>query len=449
VAAIVGGVVVGLLGGAPMQVSGPAAGLTVMVYGYIQTFGFRATCAIVILAGILQLAAGALRFARAALAISPAVLQAMLAGIGVLIALGQVHVLFGHRPSGSASANLVALPETLSQANVSATIVGLATLVVLLAWNRLVAPRVKFVPGSLVAIAAGTALAACLPGEQPLVTVPDNVLSAFEWPSIDGTDLGPRLVAALGLAFVASAESLLSAVATDRLHDGPRAKLNKELAAQGVGNIVSGALGGLPITGVIVRSSANIASGARSSLSATLHGVWMLLFVALCAGFLGRIPMAALAALLVHVGVNLVKIKEFKRVHAYGEAAVYGVTLAGVVFINLLWGIGLGFALALVLMLRRLVRADVDILEREGALYATLRGHLTFLAVPAITHALGKLAARRTVHLELEVDALDHAAVEAIHDWRVGYERAGGRVVGRTIEERWRQLTQDATATKA
>jgi len=144
-----------------------------------------------------------------------------------------------------------------------------------------------------------------------------------------------------------------------------------------------------------------------------------------------------------------VKIKEFKRVHAYGEAAVYGVTLAGVVFINLLWGIGLGFALALVLMLRRLVRADVDILEREGALYATLRGHLTFLAVPAITHALGKLAARRTVHLELEVDALDHAAVEAIHDWRVGYERAGGRVVGRTIEERWRQLTQDATATKA
>jgi len=305
-----------------MQVSGPAAGLTVMVYGYIQAFGFRATCAIVILPGILQLAAVALRFARAALATSPAVLQAMLAGIGVLIALGQVHVLFGHRPSGSASANLVALPETLSQANVSATIVGLSPWVVLLAWNRLVAPRVKFVPGSLIAIVAGTAPAACLPGEQPLVTVPDNVLSAFEWPSIDGTDLGRRLVAALGLAFVASAESLLCAVATDRLHDGPRAKLNKELAAQGVGNIVSGALGGLPITGVIVRSSANIASGARSSLSATVHGVWILLFVALCAGFLGRIPMAALAALLVHVGVNLAKIKEFKRVHAYSEAAV-------------------------------------------------------------------------------------------------------------------------------
>jgi carbonic anhydrase len=449
VAAIVGGLVVGLLGGAPLQVSGPAAGLTVMVFGYIQAFGFRATCAIVILAGVIQLAAGALRFARAALAISPAVLQAMLAGIGVLIALGQVHVLFGHRPGGSAGANLANLPASVSNLNTSAALVGFTTLAVLLLWNRFVAARVKFVPGSLVAIASGTILAAFLPGEQPLVAVPENVLAAFEWPSIEGTDLGARLVAAVGLAFVASAESLLCAVATDRLHDGPRAKLNKELAAQGIGNIVSGALGGLPITGVIVRSSANIASGARTSLSATLHGAWMLLFVALCAGFLGRIPMAALAALLVHVGVNLVKIKEFRRVHAFGEAAVYAVTLGGVVFINLLWGIGLGFALALVLMLRRLVRAELEVREREGVLHATLRGHLTFLAVPAITHALDALAPQRTVHLELEVDALDHAAVEAIHDWRVSYERGGGKVTGRTIEERWRELTHDAAGARA
>ncbi len=449
VAAIVGGIVVGVLGGAPLQVSGPAAGLTVMVYGYIQAFGFRATCAIVVLAGLIQVAAGALRFARAALAISPAVLQAMLAGIGVLIALAQAHVLLGHKPAGAATANLAHLPESISNANLAASAVGLGTLAILLAWSRWIAPRFKAVPGSLVAIAFGTLLASLLPGEQPLVVVPDNVLSAFEWPSIDGTELSARVIAALGLAFVASAESLLCAVATDRLHSGPRAHLNKELFAQGVGNVVSGALGGLPITGVIVRSSANIAAGARTSLSAIFHGVWMLVFVALFAGFLGQIPLAALAALLVHVGVNLVKIKEFRRVHAFGEAWVYGVTIAGVVFINLLWGIGLGFGLALILMLRRLLRADLEVVERDGNLHATLRGHLSFLAVPAITHALGALPQRRTVVLELHVDQLDHAAVEAIHDWRAGYERAGGHVLGTAVEQRWEELTHDAAPRNA
>lgn len=449
VAAIIGGIVVGLIGGAPMQVSGPAAGLTVMVFGYIQNFGFKATCVIAIAAGAVQVAAGLFGIARAALAISPAVLQAMLAGIGVLISLGQVHVLFGAKPIGSAIGSLQALPTTLSNANTGAMIVGFSTFGVLLLWNQFVAKRISFVPGSLVAIAVGTVLAAFVPGDVPLVQVPDSVLGAFDWPSLDGKNLGDLAIAAVGLAFVASCESLLCAVATDKLHSGARANLNRELWGQGVGNILSGALGGLPITGVIVRSSANIASGARSRWSAVLHGVWMLVFVALFAGFLGRIPLAALAALLVHVGIKLVKIKEVKRVHEFGEVVVYVVTILGVVFINLLWGIALGFGLAIAMLLRSMTRVKLDVEDRGETVKATLSGNLSFLAVPSISAELAELPAGRTVHFDIDAEEIDHAAVEAIRDWRLGYERAGGRVVKRPLEELWNELTARKDSVKA
>lgn len=440
VAAVVGGIVVGLLGGAPLQVSGPAAGLTVMVFGYVQRFGFEATCVIAIGAGVIQVLAGSARVARTALAISPAVLQAMLAGIGVLITLGQIHVLFGGGPKSSAFENLASLPQTLRDTNVSALIVGATTLVLLVVWNKTLARRVPFLPGSLVAIAAGTVLSMLLPTPAPQVEVPPNVLSAFTWPTLGGASLQDLALAALALAFVASCESLLCAVATDKLHAGPRARLDRELIAQGAGNILSGALGGLPVTGVIVRSSANIAAGGKTQLSAILHGVWMLVFVAFFAGFLNLIPRAALAALLVHVGVNLVKLHEMRRVAKFGEFAVYAATLLGVVFINLLWGIGIGVALALTLLLRSLSRLDFRTEEREGELLVTLRGALTFLTVPSIAARLSSVPAGRRVRLHLEIQQLDHAAVEAIRAWRDGYEASGGVVVKQPLDELWREM---------
>ncbi len=440
VAGVIGGLVVGFLGGAPLQVSGPAAGLTVMVYGYVELFGFEATCAVAIGAGIVQVIAGAAGVARAALAISPAVLQAMLAGIGVLIALGQVHVLFGGAPKSSALENLTSLPATISGTHTGALVVGVATLAVLVLWNRTLVRRLPFLPGSLVAIAAGTLLSFAFSERPPRVEVPDNVLAAFTWPSFGDAKLSDLVLASLALAFVASCESLLCAVATDKLHSGPRARLNRELLAQGAGNILSGALGGLPITGVIVRSSANIAAGAKTQLSAALHGVWLLVFVAFFAGFLGLIPRAALAALLVHVGVNLVKLNELKRVAKFGEAAVYIATLLGVVFINLLWGIGIGVGIALLMLLRTLMRVELQVVERDGELHATLRGALTFLVVPVVTRELALLAPARTVRLSVDARQIDHAAIEAIRDWRIGYEAAGGRVVKQPLDELWREL---------
>ncbi|MDC0707841.1 SulP family inorganic anion transporter [Stigmatella sp. ncwal1] len=440
IAAVIGGIVVGVLGGAPLQVSGPAAGLSVMVYGFVQKFGFETTCVIASMAGILQIAAGSAGIAQAALAISPAVLQAMLAGIGILIALGQMHVLLGHTPKGSALNNIMGLADSVPHVNVSALIVGASTLIVIILWNRFVSKKVRLIPGSLVAIVVGTAVSLFVPGEIPHVSIGSGIFKEFHLPSLGGHPIGDLVLAALALFVVASAESLLCAVATDQLHSGPRANLNRELFAQGVGNTLSGLVGGLPVTGVIVRSSANIAADAKTRLSAILHGVWMLVFVLLFSGLLARVPMAALAALLVHVGVNLVKTKEIRKIAEFNEVIVYAVTLAGVVFINLLWGIGIGFALALVLLLRRTAKVNLATETRGEEIHVTLQGHLSFLSVPAVMSRLRALPAAKTVHMRFEVDQIDHAAIEAIRAWRVGYQNAGGKVIKEPLDVLWREL---------
>ncbi len=441
VAAAIGGIVVGLLSGAPMQVSGPAAGLSVMVFGYVQKFGFTTTCAITMVAGLIQVAAGTAGVAQGALAISPAVLHAMLAGIGILIALGQMHVLLGDVPHGSALSNLTELPHSLANVNGAALAIGLVTLGTLLLWNRFALKKLPFLPGSLVAIAAGTVTSLLVPGTAPHVHIAAGLFDDISRPTFGTASLSEVVLAGLALAIVASAESLLCAVATDQLHSGPRANLNKELFAQGVGNLLSGLVAGLPITGVIVRSSANLNSGAKTRLSAILHGVWMLLFVVFLAGFLEKVPMAALAALLIHVGINLVKVKEIRKIAEFNEAIVYGVTIFGVVFINLLWGIGLGFGLALMMLLRRTTVVEVEQKEIDaGALEVTIKGSIHFLAVPTLTTKLRSVPAGREVHLRFQITALDHAAIEAIRAWRVGYQSSGGTVVKEPLDTLWREL---------
>jgi carbonic anhydrase len=442
IAAVAGGIVVGAFGGAPLQVSGPAAGLTVMVSGFVQKFGLPATAAITAAAGVLQVVAGLGGVARAALALSPAVLHAMLAGIGVLISLGQVHVLFGSKPKGSAFENLAGLGDTVSHANVGALVVGLVTLGVIVAWRRFAPKRLRFLPGSLVAIVTGTVVSMLLPREMPRVAVDGNLLAGLGLPSLGGAALGDAIVAALSLALVASAESLLCAVATDQLHSGPRANLDRELVAQGMGNTVSGLLGGLPVTGVIVRSSANIAAGARTRLSPVLHGVWLLVFVVFLSGLLKLIPMAALAALLVHVGVNLVKPHQIRHVRLHGDGLVYVVTFVGVVFINLLWGIGIGLGLALVILLRRVSRVRCDVRETADGIEVELAGHLSFLSVPAVVAGLSSVPAGRMVRLKLDVAHLDHAVIEALRGWSDGYRRAGGTVAMPSWDELRRHVSR-------
>lgn len=440
IAAAVGGIVVGLFGGAPMQVSGPAAGLTVMVFGYVQQFGLPSLGVIVVIAGILQMTGGVLRLARAAMAMSPAVLHAMLAGIGVLITLGQVRGLFGAKPGKNAIDNLLTLPEVIANASAAPMIIGGTTLAVLLLWPK-IEKKVPFIPGSLAAILIGTLVSLVLPEGFPRVEITGSLIDAIHLPTFGDHQLTDFLGAGIALAIVASAESLLCAVATDNLHSGARANLDRELFGQGLGNTLSGLLGGLPITGVIVRSSANIAAGARTRWSAILHGVWMAVFVLFFSALLTKVPMAALAALLVQVGVKLVKIKEIKKVAAFGDLLVYLVTIGGVVFWNLLWGIATGFGLAIALLLKRISSIEVTSTEQaNGEVEVRVCGNLSFLSVPSLVARLRELPPKRTLLVRFEIEGLDHAAVEAVRSWRVGYEKSGGKVVKAPLDELWREM---------
>ncbi|WIV57072.1 bifunctional SulP family inorganic anion transporter/carbonic anhydrase [Amycolatopsis nalaikhensis] len=435
VAAVVGGIVAGALGGSALQVSGPAAGLTVVMAETIQTFGWAVTCAITVAAGALQILLGLSRIARAALAISPAIVHGMLAGIGVTIVLGQLHVILGGKAQSSAIENIAELPGQIVAHHDSATIVGLLTIAILLAWPRL--PKaVRRVPGPLAAIALATVVSVVFAMTLPRVELPGDLLDVHFVPQLpDGW--GGFALAVVTIALIASVESLLSAVAVDRLHTGPRAHLDRELVGQGAANMVSGALGGLPVTGVIVRSSTNVAAGAKSRASAVLHGVWVLLFVVLLAGLIESIPLAALAGLLVHVGAKLVNPGHMRTVLAHGDLPVYLLTLAGVVVFDLLTGVLAGIGLALVLMLRRTLWSGIHVESEGDTRRVVVEGVLTFLSVPRLSKVLGGVPAGVPVRLELVVDYLDHAAFESLHTWQQAHERAGGTVDVDEIGHPW------------
>jgi len=307
---IIGGIVVGTLAGSPLQVSGPAAGLAVIVFELVRDFGLSVLGPILILAGAIQFAAGVLKIGGWFRAISPAVVHGMLAGIGVLIVVGQFHVLFDAKPLPNGLSNLAAMPGRLlglGNGGVAgaelAFAIGLTTIAAMLAWEKFRPARLRLVPGALIGVLAGTLVAFTLGLPVARVNVPSSISGAVALPTgvLEAWSSPAILTAAFAIAFIASAETLLCATAVDQLHGGPRTRYDRELFAQGVGNVLCGLLGSLPMTGVIVRSSANVASGARTRASTILHGVWLLMFALPFAGLIELIPTAALAGLLIVV----------------------------------------------------------------------------------------------------------------------------------------------------
>jgi carbonic anhydrase len=426
VAAVVGGVVAGALGGSTLQVSGPAAGLTVVVAGLVSQFGWAATAGITCAAGLLQILLGVTRIGRLALSLSPAVVHGMLAGIGVTIAAQQLHVVLGGQAQSSLIANLAELPGQLVAHHPHSVLVGVLTVVILLVWPRL--PTVKAIPAPLVAVVAVTALAAVFMADVSRVNLPDQPLQELILPARpDGTPM-EIVTAVLTVALVASVESLLSAVAVDKLHRGKRSNLDRELIGQGAANAVSGALGGMPVTGVIVRSSTNVAAGARTRASAVMHGIWIAVFVLAAGSMLELIPMAALAGVLLVPGLRLVQLAHIRTLHRHDELLVYVVTAAGVAVLGLAEGVLIGLVLALARVLYRLTRATVTATEQGGLWTVRVHGTLVFLGVASLVRTLRTIPVGTRVRVELAVDHLDHAAYEAIEDWRRGHLARGGSV---------------------
>ncbi|MFI0966109.1 SulP family inorganic anion transporter [Streptomyces sp. NPDC021080] len=437
VAAAAGGLVVGRLGGSPLQVSGPAAGLTLVTAELIQHYGWRATCAITVLAGIAQVGLGCVRVARTALAVSPAIVHGMLAGIGVTIAVAQLHIVLGGVPQSSVLDNLVALPDQVARMHSAAVSMSVLTLALLLAWPRLpgrTGQVLRKVPAALIAV-AGATLTASLAG----LTLPRVELPSWSSHALAGLPEGPVLgiaTAVLTVTLVCSVQSLLGAVAVDKLVSGRpelqgrvgRSRLDRELLGQGAANVVSGALGGLPVAGVAVRSSANVQAGAVSRNSTILHGVFVVIAALLMVPILELIPLASLAALVMAVGIQMVSLHHIRTVTRHREVLVYAVTTLGVVFLGVLEGVALGVSVAVGVALHRLGRTRITHEEREGVHHVHVRGQLTFLAVPRLSRTLHLVPRGADVAVRLDGSFMDHAAYESLQDWQNTHVAQGGTV---------------------
>lgn len=444
VTGIVAGLLVGPIAGSPLQVSGPAAGLAVIVWDIVDRFGLESLGLVVLLAGAMQLAAGLAGLGRLFRAVSPAVIHGMLAGIGIIIFGSQFHVMLDHAPAGGGLDNLLTIPAALHDAllpfdgsrHQQAALLGVVTISGIVLWERFRPVRLKAVPGPLLGVGAATLLAAVAGMGVSFVAVPESLASAHNIPSMDvlARVQEPAIwLAALALAAVASAEALLCATATDHLHTGPRTNYDRELAAQGLGNLVCGGLGALPLTGVIVRSSANIAAGASTRWSATLHGAWLLALIVLAPVILGFIPTSSLAAVLVYIGVKLVKpslLREFRR-HGMGVVAIFLGTVGTIVVVDLLTGVLVGVGLAVARLVWQTARLEVNIAEKDGEIVVDLVGNANFATLPKLAEALEGLPAGRVVRLDLHhVQHLDHACIDLMERWADQYGDRGGEVHG-------------------
>lgn len=476
VSGIVGGIVVGLLAGSPLQVSGPAAGLAVIVFGFVDRYGLAALGPVLVAAGALQILAGFFRIGSWFRAISPAVVHGMLAGIGILIVLGQIHVLMGSKPAAGGIDNVAAMDESVAAlfnhaepvANAAtqaaaavpasptaadtdalpvwmadifttealALMIGVASLLAMIGWEKLRPARLRLVPGALVGVGFGTLLAVVFNLPIARVQLPASLLDGISVPAAADflrlTEPG-IFVTVLVIAIIASAETLLSAAAVDRMHDGVRTRFNRELFAQGVGNGICGMLGALPITGVIVRSSANVQAGAKTRASAVMHGVWVLALVALLPQLLGVVPLTALAAVLLVTGCRLVSLHHVRHLfehHGWVPVGIWLATVAMIVTQDLLIGVGIGLALSIMEIaphLRRRLR--IESREENGAIALTLDGAATCKDLPALLDTLESLPSNRNVQLVgRDLHFVDHTSAETISDWVKREARAGRKM---------------------
>lgn len=448
VAGIVGGIVVGLLSGSHTSVSGPAAGLTAVVAAQIASLGsFEAFLTAVVLAGILQIGLSLAQGGFIAAYFPSSVIKGLLAAIGVILILKQIPHLLGHDadPVGEMafvqpdSENTFSeLGRVLFELHPGAALVGLGALFMLIAWDRIKALKGSIVPPQLVVVLVGVAVAQLLPalgpewviGASHLVQVPvangaSELAGLLVQPDFSVLRESAVYIAAITIALVASLETLLNLEAVDALDpEQRRSEPNRELLAQGVGNLTCGLVGGLPITCVIIRGSVNIQAGARTRLSAVFHGILLLVCVALVPTVLNLIPLSALAAILIVTGFKLASPALFRAMAGQGRAQFlpFVVTVVAIVLTDLLIGILIGLANATAFILYSNVRRPLRRFKERhvgGELTRIeLANQVSFLNRASLVRALDELPEGSHVMIDArQTDYIDPDVLSLIQDY--------------------------------
>jgi MFS superfamily sulfate permease-like transporter len=453
IAGIIGGIVVGALSGSKIGVSGPAAGLAAIVLTAIGTLGgYENFLVAVVLGGSIQLLFGVLKAGIIGYFFPSSVIKGMLTGIGIIIILKQIPNFFGYdeesawdleffeTDGGTTFSELFSIIDNVTP---GAALIGIISLLIIIFWDNVLSKKSKLfqvIQGPFVAVVLGIVFylvtknnATLSISQTHLVNVPipeslNSFLGQFSFPNFGVIGNMDVWVVAFTIALVASLETLLSVEATDKLDpDKNVTPTNRELLAQGTGNILSGLVGGLPITQVIVRSSANVQSGGKSKLSTIIHGFLLLISVLLIPKLLNNIPLSVLASVLLVVGYKLAKPSLFKKMYQLGwkQFVPFVITVIGIVFTDLLVGIGLGLTVGIVIILIKsyqnshFLHKESDAADKSH-LKMTLAEEVTFFNKGAILNELDKIP--ENSHLEIDVrktQYLDYDIIEILEDFLI------------------------------
>jgi MFS superfamily sulfate permease-like transporter len=449
IAGIVGGVIVGFMSGSSLGVSGPAAGLAVIVLSSIQELGsFEVFLFAVVIAGALQLLLGILKAGVIGYYFPSAVIKGMLSGIGIIIILKQIPHAFGYDkdPEGdfeffqmdghNTFSELGYMLDYITPGVIAVTVISMA---ILLLWERPFIKKSKLglMPGPLLAVIVGIVLNKMFSGNSTFNITADHLVSIpvsdsiagfvgqFSMPDFSQWQNPQVYIVALTVAIVASLETLLSVEATDKLDPNKNiTPTNRELIAQGTGNIVSGLIGGLPVTQVIVRSSANIQSGGKSKVSAIIHGILLLVSAMILPTLINQVPLASLAAVLFMVGYKLAKPEVFIDMYKKGvsQFVPFIATVLGIIFTDLLMGIGFGMAVAVFHILWNNYKTpyhfDPNTYQKGEPVKIHLSEEVTFLNKGSIMHTLNMLPKEAHVIIDLSKNKYVHPdVIEIIEDF--------------------------------
>ncbi|RKD19537.1 hypothetical protein BCY91_13125 [Pelobium manganitolerans] len=443
-AGIIGGIVVASFSGSQLSVSGPAAGLTVIVLNAITELGaFDIFLLAIFIAGIMQVILGILKAGTIGNYFPNSVILGMLAAIGIILVLKQIPHALGYQgnfevehvfSAANSGQTLAAISAALAKINIGAVIIAVTSMLVLVFWPKF--KKLALIPAPLMVVVLGVLMAQFFSGTtfsllpNHLVQIPTvssfaDFKALFIAPDFSQITNPQVWTVAITIAIVASLETLLSLEAVDKIDPIKRVSpTNRELVAQGIGNTVAGLLGALPMTAVIVRSSANVNSGARTKISAIFHGFLLILAVLVFPGIINQIPLACLAAILISVGCKLAKISLFKKMWKDGKDQFFPfmITVLAVVFTDLLMGVGIGLAVAIIFLLRTNYRNpyfySVDQSNNSDLIKIKLAQEVSFLNKGTIQYTLANIPRNKSVVIDGSHSLfIDKDVLAAIYDF--------------------------------